>query len=136
MDSMKNIDNVFLADKQIGDKAKSHADNMYKQDEPGVISSEGCSWANAVCDYISGWKESTEHYKELIEAGVRQKEPVDKVDALFYIIKGIQIMSGLSDEEVGEIIDNVIARRNKAKQTKKEWTEQEQKNAMGMMDEY
>lgn len=66
--------------------------------------------------YQSTWNECTEHYRELIEAGARQKEPVDKVDAVFYIIKGIQIMSELSDDEMAEIIDNVINRNKKAKQ--------------------
>jgi len=71
MDSMKNTDSVFLTDDKLSKKCLEYVKK--EKDTYAGIADVSIS----IVDYASGWKECTQHYKELIEADIKWRNLID-----------------------------------------------------------
>lgn len=117
---------MILSDDQIAERAQVHVNEKFSLHVPAVELEDTRKVESTVgeckifCqnDYTSGWKDCTEYYRELIEAGIANSTPIDKVSLLAGIVKAIQILHELSDEDMEEILDRIIHDKKKDNQIK------------------
>lgn len=67
---------MILTDKEIEQRADKCANRYYHKQDTAlrIITSHATEHEAAMYRYTDGWKECTEHYRELIEDGMKWKE--------------------------------------------------------------
>lgn len=102
---MEQQESVLLTDEQVAAIAEKYSDDTVDTD--WAHGARNLLRAGVERDYRAGWKECTEHYRELIEAGVRWKELMEAVEAERKDEWSIEITNTLR-ENVGWHVFNII----------------------------